>query len=1468
MKIVKILSTDTHGVHRAFRLKTSAGLVAGVLSFGCMDANADIVVNTSGTAGIATSGLYVDENIKMNATKTTGVKAENNTNISLNGGSIKNNAVTSANAKEQVGISVTENSHVSLTDTTVLMDPKTGAGAGVAVTANEMTGILVNSGSRLELDNSSVTLGGGAKGNNNRGVVVSGDNTAASLKKSSVQTSSWGAVGVAAEQGARVSLTDGTTILTTAARGSNGGSHGVTVNGPGSQLHSENVLINTAGGSAYGIKVTEGGSLDLKDTSILTSGGYGHGVVIDGPSSAIVSGGLIQTTGKGATGLWARSGGSVNLQDGTKIETSGTMVSAAAPLDNEKTLSVSHVLLASDDNTSVTGRDLHLTSSGTSASAARAEDNARISLFDSIIETIGAATATTTTAGLHALSGGAISGAGLSVIVTGVLQGGSRAEGQNSSITLDDSTITVSGAGNAANSTAAARALAGGTVSISRSAMTTSGQQSHGVSVEGAGSRAIVKDTRIETRGVRSSGINMTDGATADVSGSKINVTALENGTGPWSPGIMLQGAGSILNLSQSEVSTTQNTSYGVRALGGSQLNVDASRISTGGNYSTGITVADATASIVNTHVETSGNDNAMGIIADAGAVVTVTGGSVVTTGNGSPVQTNLTFPHAMASRNPGSFLNVEGTNLVTKGTQAYGVVVDDGGNASLKNVTVRTEGDNSTGLYAGIGALKPGSVKLTADNVAVETLGKNATGAFVGRKYKTETAEMMLNSVTVNTHGDNAAGLWSEAGAVLAAQNAVIRTEGAGSTGALVSNSALLSLENTGITAEGHQAFGVLAKNGGNVSGENTVVSAHGSGAAALGVQGTDALTGKAVFESSVFASEAGAGIETSGHADIMLQNSRVTGPDHWLQVKNGAESHSGNARLDLSGTIVSGAATTEASAYSDVSMSNTSLWLMNGNSDLSTLTNNNSFINFSSPVDGQYKTLQVNRYHGENGTIGLNTHLFDDASPSDKLVIDGGLADGSSNLKITNTDGKGALTHGNGIKVVDAINGGMTAAGTFSLLNKVKAGPYQYTLYRSSVDGSNEQAWYLRSHKDPNIPGNDIVIPPNKPDDETPTTPPGDKPGDKPVTPPPDDKPDEGKPPSKDNEGKGNSGGVAPTKPVEQRPAIPDYRAETSLYQELTQQALFYNRMLIDSLHERTGEQFASLENIKKAEDSPSMSWGRAIYKRGTLDLNGPESRFTLNAIQLGIDLYRKTNEEGRSDFAGVTGNLGKINSNVTHTDSEYAGRNALKSWGVGVYWTHFAPSGTYLDAVAQYNRFYVESSPREITSVKTKGYGLAASLETGYPWQPDENVKRFIEPQAQLVYSTAKLDSLRDEAAAVNFGKGESLSGRVSLRFHQTWDHDSKAKNNDKATRTTVWLRPGILHEFKGKTRTEFSSQDGAVPFITNTSGTSGQIIAGVDHQFNKSVSLTGSMSYEKSLQGDSKNYGGIVGVKIKF
>ena len=87
-------------------------------------------------------------------------------------------------------------------------------------------------------------------------------------------------------------------------------------------------------------------------------------------------------------------------------------------------------------------------------------------------------------------------------------------------------------------------------------------------------------------------------------------------------------------------------------------------------------------------------------------------------------------------------------------------------------------------------------------------------------------------------------------------------------------------------------------------------------------------------------------------------------------------------------------------------------------------------------------------------------------DNSPADRLVINGGQASGNSFLQVTNVGGGGAVTTGNGITVVDTTNGGTTTTNAFALDGgEVAAGPYLYTLFRSSVDGSNSQAWYLRS-------------------------------------------------------------------------------------------------------------------------------------------------------------------------------------------------------------------------------------------------------------------------------------------------------------------------------------------------------------------------------------------------------------------
>ena len=99
-----------------------------------------------------------------------------------------------------------------------------------------------------------------------------------------------------------------------------------------------------------------------------------------------------------------------------------------------------------------------------------------------------------------------------------------------------------------------------------------------------------------------------------------------------------------------------------------------------------------------------------------------------------------------------------------------------------------------------------------------------------------------------------------------------------------------------------------------------------------------------------------------------------------------------------------------------------------------------------------GPGTTLTANNYVGNGGNLALNTFLGADNSPSDKLVINGGTATGSTSILINNVGGPGAQTTSNGIMVVNAINGATTAPGAFTLDNP-ELGPERLTIVCSTV-------------------------------------------------------------------------------------------------------------------------------------------------------------------------------------------------------------------------------------------------------------------------------------------------------------------------------------------------------------------------------------------------------------------------------
>ncbi|KAF0812070.1 Adhesin BmaC autotransporter [Andreprevotia sp. IGB-42] len=1475
MKTANLIQVSTLEKMRRNVLAQAVGLVLAGLGGGFAErADAETNVTVAGSAGINTAGVHDDESVKLSATNTTGVQAQNGV-IEFEHGAVVSGATTAAIANGQKGLVAGAGGQINADEASVVMVPKTAAGA--AVTASNMTGVVAENGGTVLLDDAVVTMGGGAAGQNNNGLVATGAASRIDFNGSAVNTQSKGSVGALVQDGAAIHFGSGSTVTTTGANSTATASHGLKATGNASRISGNGVTVNVAGGYANGVLAEDGAGISLVDTTINTNvAGYGHGVVAAGANSKVeLSAGSVTTGGKGAVGVWAKDGGTVQLGNGARVNTSGAAVSAATPPAGEKALSISHGLLATGSDSRIDGSGVTINIAATSASGARAEDGAVITLQDSTFNSTGAATTTTTTAVLHAQNGGQITGNGLDVTASGTNVGGARAEGTGSNVALQDSTVQLSGAGGVANPAAAVRAMNGASVSVAASKLSAEGAFGHGVSVEGAGSQALVTDSAIVANGNRAMGVYVTGGANARVSNSSVLLDSPAGATGPFAPGVQVEGAGSTLVLTDTDVHTTQKTSYGVRALDGAALDITNGRISTEGNYSTAISAANATITASNVTVHTSGNDNAMGVIADAGSTVTLNGGSVTTTGNGSPVASNLTFPHGLASRNEGALLVANGTSVLTTGSQAYGVAVDDGGTMILNNLSVRTEGDASRGLYAGIGAAKPGNVSLTTNGVTVETMGDNAAGAITSRKFKDETAQLNLNDTSIHTHGAQSHGLQAESGAALAATNTVVATEGAGAHGAIVNSApSTITLDKVSIATTGDGAHGTFARNGGALQADNTSVSSTGADAAALYLQGDNGNEATAQFDNSVLGNHHGATINVAGAASVKLGNVLAGGSGHWLNV-DGSAGTAGLADLDLSGSVVNGAASTAAGSNANVVMRDTSIWNMTGNSNLSTLHNRFSLIDFGAPAGNAYKQLSVNNYHGDNGTIALNTYLFDDNSPSDQLVIDGGNADGSTNLQIRNAGGAGALTTGNGIKVVDAINGGTTGQQSFRLLSQVKAGPYEYNLHRASLDDSNAEAWYLRSGRDV-APTPTPVNPTPTPVNPTPTPEPA-NPTPVPVNPTPtpvNPTPEPANPtpvpqdPAIPSQRPQDSVLPAPT-PVPSAPQAPMYRPETSLYSGIPALSLIYGRVMVDTLHERVGEERRLYSDPLPAEAidrrEPSLGWGRVIYHAGEDALGNVDSTYDLRAVQLGMDLYRREDTDGSTDQAGLSGSLGRIEGDLMHTDGRHAGTDALRAFGIGGYWTHFTPEGAYLDSVLQYNRFHVEAQPDDMAALKTRGHGLTASLEAGYPFQISESRQLYLEPQAQVIYSRVKLDGASDGAADVRFDNVDSLTGRLGVRLYKDW---LRTDDNGKTFRTSAWLRPSVWHEFRGTPATAFSSADGYIPFVVNMKGTWGEVNLGVDHQASEDTTLTGSVGYQQSFEKDSRGYEAMIGLKIKF
>jgi len=323
----------------------------------------------------------------------------------------------------------------------------------------------------------------------------------------------------------------------------------------------------------------------------------------------------------------------------------------------------------------------------------------------------------------------------------------------------------------------------------------------------------------------------------------------------------------------------------------------------------------------------------------------------------------------------------------------------------------------------------------------------------------------------------------------------------------------------------------------------------------------------------------------------------------------------------------------------------------------------------------------------------------------------------------------------------------------------------------------------------------------------------------------------------------------------------------------------AMHYSRYLLDTLHERVGEQ----EQLRARTDlgtgrGVEGMWGRLIYVDGERDSrlgiygDGPRYDYMLGAVQIGYDAYRRERPDSHRDHVGLYGAIGYAQTDVDHYDGTPAGDDRIDAYTLAGYWTRYGPTGGprkpaewYVDTVLQATWYDVQADPDDddMSRLQTDGWGLAASIEGGYPFHLGSGWQ--LEPQAQVIYQWFDFDDASDLAANVRFDDTTSLVGRLSARISRGWIHRD---DPDRPLSSAAWARVGIWHEFEGEPVTSFSSDDGYIPFAVDLAGSWWEFELGATREISRNVFFYGNVGYSQGFDDDRRAWEGKLGLRADW
>ena len=944
--------------------------------------------------------------------------------------------------------------------------------------------------------------------------------------------------------------------------------------------------------------------------------------------------------------------------------------------------------------------------------------------------------------------------------------------------------------------------------------------------------------------------------------------------TGAFNIGMAVTGDGRFMLFNGGSITTTGPSSYGMAAGWGASGNIDGTNYKTLTNNGTILVQGSSSRGISVIGSNDVVNNN-------AGKTITATGsssaavyfqgvanslyneGTISATGaNSVAVNANLLSPTATLTITNTLAGKIESTQAeairVSAGTvriNNYGTISSDAGQAIIGN------SQSSINLFLGTRSVITGLVQGSAGNTNTLTLNAQTTApAYTGNVTN---AFQNFNSLTMEGSNWN----WSGSGTfdTVGVQNGRLEIASGGSIGAssasvgatsayagygisgpatLMVNGAGSQFSATTLLVGAGGAGALTLDNGGLATVTNLTVGSSGfTGRVNIGsAQGVAAAAPGQLATSTVALGDNGAVVfnhsDTSGNYDF---NPVITGTGQVLQLSGttvlGAASPYSGATTVTGGMLEAGGANV-LSPNSAFTVASAGTLNLNGHDQTLLSLNNAGVVTFGhETVPGT--SLVTTNYVGQGGALVLNTTLGTDGSPSDRLVINSGSASGTTFLHIVDIGGTGAKTTGDGILVVDTINGGTTASNSFALGAPVVAGAFEYDLYHGAA-ASNTQDWYLRSELDCSHPENAAVcahfVPPEP---EGPGSTPGSTPGSEP----------------------GSEAGPGHT------PAPPHYRIETALDSALPSIALLYGRNLLDTLQERVGEEWDG-PRVGKAPASPwSGGWVRMIGSGGSqrgdplgVYGTGPQFSYGFLGLQGGQDLIRHESTDGGRDHAGVTFAIGGAHGDVTHFDGT-KGADDFEAYTLGGYWTHFGAQGWYTDLMLQATRYDARTSAdRGLPPFTTTGYGVAGSFEAGYRWTLAHGF--FIEPQAQLLAQHIEFNNGFDDMALVSFNDVDSLLGRIGTRLGRSVTIDPDGRQ------LTLWLRPSLWQEFRGNPATRFGSGADAVDFHSDLGGSFGEINVGVSGEISRMTTLFANVSYQSRFDGGGYSYNGKAGIRMTW